>query len=260
MIGGYDTILDNLRSYSGVGLILVLLTASVVYLSIKFKNVSSKYAFVWYPAAVFLVYLCPLWVVYISKRNDSAILYRVLWLIPVGVIICAALVELIFSLPSKNRPVAVIMSLVIFMLSGRYVYANTQFLKSENIYHIPQDVIDICEIIETPGREVKACFPDELLQFVRQYSSYVYLAYGRDVFFEGFVKPDVLLRDLLQDENPDTQAIADELRNSYTPYLILRKDKVLNPSITEYEFKYVDSVGEYDIYLDERANISLEYR
>lgn len=257
MTGGYDTILTNLRDYSGSGLLFLLLVVSIVFLSIRYRQKSGKVMFAVYPVVMLLVYFCPIWIIYISKRNDADILYRLLWLIPVGVVICAALIEFIFLLPDNKRFLGVISAILLIMMSGKYLYINPQFSPAENIHHIPGEVVEICDLIEVPGREIQACFPDEMLQYVRQYNPYIFMPYGRDVFFEGFMKPDTPLRDLLLEECLDGEAVANELRMEYTSYLIVSKEKEFSPKLTEFEFDKIGSVGDYDIYLDLRANITL---
>ena len=59
------------------------------------------------------------------------------------------------------------MCAVLVMLSGSFIYSNEFFNRAENLYHVPQSVVDICDAIEVEGREVMAVFPAELLQYVR---------------------------------------------------------------------------------------------
>lgn len=259
MTESYRVILDNLRSYSGTGFLFILLLAAITFLSIRHRKSDKKYMLVWYPVVVLLIYFCPVWIVYVAKRNDADILYRLLWLIPSGVIICVALIELIYMLPSKNRALGVVASVILIILSGKYTYANTQFTKAENVYHMPQTVVDICDDLKMPGREVRACFPDELLQYVRQYSSYVHMPYGRDIFYSGFMRPDVPLWDILHEEEIDVQALVDELRRTDTHYLIIDHETELSPALSEYDFVCVNTVDGYDVYVDARNAVG-EYR
>lgn len=257
MFQSYSLILDNLKSYSGTGFLFILMLASVAFLSVRYRKSFGKYYFVWYPVAILLVYFCPIWIVYAAKRNDADILYRILWLIPSGVIICVALIELVYMLPKRSRAVGVVASVILIMVSGRYTYANTQFSKAENVYHMPQAVVDICAEIEVPGREVRACFPDELLQYVRQYSSYVHTPYGRDIFFSGFMRPDVPLWDYLYAEEIDTELLANELRETWTHYLIIEHEKELVPALSEYDFVRIGTVDKYDIYVDANSDVGM---
>lgn len=259
MSGGYEVILNNLKLFSGSGLLVLLFAVSLVFLYIRRRTERDRDILVLYPIAMLLIYFCPMWILYSAKRNDSEILYRILWLVPMGIVICAALVELINMLPKEKRVLGVVASLVLIFMCGKYIYSNTQFTRAQNIYHVPQDVVEICNIIETPGREVRACVPDELLQYIRQYDSYIHLSYGRDVLLSGDSQNISDLRTLVTAEELDAEAIAEKLREEKTPYFVIPRDRILDHSMEDYGFNYVAGVGEYDIYLDAHANVSLIY-
>ena len=72
-------------------------------------------------------------------------------------------------------------SLAIIVVSGSLVYINRYMSPAENLYHIPQNVIDICDVIEPAEGEprVRAAFPSELVHFVRQYDTNILMPYGR---------------------------------------------------------------------------------
>ena len=50
--------------------------------------------------------------------------------------------------------IALVVSLVVVVLSGSLVYLNQYMSPAQNLYHIPQNVVDICDAIVVPGREV----------------------------------------------------------------------------------------------------------
>lgn len=255
MTESYSLILDNLRSFSGTGFLFILLILSIAFLSVRYNKSENRYMLVWYPVAVLLIYFCPVWIWYAANRNDSDILYRLLWMIPAGVIICVALIELVYLIPAKNRAIGAVAAVVLIIICGRYTYANTQFTKAENIYHMPQNVVDICNEIEIPGREVRACFPDELLQYVRQYSAYVHMPYGRDIFFSGYMKPDAPIWYILQEEEIDTEALVGELRNTETHYFIIDGERKLEPGLEQYDFVLISTIDKYDIYVDVQTDV-----
>ena len=90
-------------------------------------------------------------------------------------------VQLCGKLAGRKRYVGITLAIVLFTISGSLIYRNPNFQKAENAYHVPQSVVDICDTIEVPGREVMAAFPGELLQYVRQYSNVICMPYGRDI-------------------------------------------------------------------------------
>lgn len=248
--------IDNLSQYMGTGMLFQLLLASVMYLGFCMKQKEEKSALVWFPVYALLIYFCPIWIVYMRLRSDGEILYRILWLIPVAVVVSYAAVQYIYLFPARKQIIAVLMVIVLFVLSGKYIYSNKQYKKAENAYHIPQVVIDICDDIVVPGREIGACFPIELVQYVRQYTAYVCQPYGRDnliwgMAYDGYSKVGVILSKNVV----DTEELVDELRLVTIPYLILNKDTELTTDLSEYDFKKVKVVQNYVVYLDNQAYI-----
>ena len=72
------------------------------------------------------------------------------------------------ELAGKKKRVFAVAACLLIVVSGKLVYSNSLFERAENIYHMPQEVVDICDAIEIEGREVMAAFPDEFLLYVRQ--------------------------------------------------------------------------------------------
>ena len=252
-----DRMLDNLRSFTGSGFLFVLLLASILFLGFRLKKSAQKCMTVWLPVYVLLIFFCPLWIIYINRAGDGEILYRVLWMIPFAVIVCFALVEAVFMVPKKYRAVSFVAAVAVIMISGRYIYSNKHFTKAENQYHVPQAVVDICDDIMVEGREVRACFPIEYIQYVRQYSPYVCLSFGRTVLLGNGFNDYSDAEQFLYEEVIDTKGFTEELRKSDTHYLILEKEREMTESLDKYGFNYVRSYGDYNLYLDENAYLGM---
>ena len=251
---------ENLASYMGTGLLFVLLLCGVLFLGFRMKKGPDKAALVWFPVYVLLIYFCPLWAVYMKLRDDAEILYRILWMLPVGVIVAYAFTEAYGLIPRKFKAVSVVAAIALIMLSGQYVYVNKQFSKAENAYHVPDAVVDICDELIIPGREVRVCFPIEMIQYVRQYTALICQPYGRDTLLWGadYNIDYSTIQKLLQAEVLDAEAVSEELRSSDTPYLVVAEGTEFDGDMTDYEFTKVSTIDGYDIYLDDNARLTLE--
>ena len=108
--------------------------------------------------------------------------------------------------------------------SGSLIYRNPYFQKAENVYHVPQSVVDICDAIEVPGREVMAVFPGELLQYVRQYSNLVCMPYGRNIVVSKWTVQNDLY-DVMEQETIDAGELATLAREEQCAYIILPETK-----------------------------------
>lgn len=251
---------ETFSHFSGSGLLVVLFLASVVFLMFKLNKGPKKTVLVWFSVIALFVFFCPLWLIFKSLRTDGEILYRILWLIPMGAVVAYALVELIALFPKKWTPVAMCGAVLLLMVCGKYVYGNVQFHKAENEYHIPQSVVDICDEIKIEGREIRACFPLEMVQYVRQYTSLICQPYGRDNILWGSAYDEYsTIAYLLDVDVYDTAAIAEELRRSDTAYFIVSPDKKFAENITDYGFSLVKNIDGYDVYLDDNAYLGLNF-
>lgn len=256
-MGMYSNILDNLSSFVGNGTYFILFLCSILLLLFSMKTSEKRIMLVCYPLFCLLVFFCPIWLVYFMKQKDGEILYRILWLVPIGTIVCFAFVEFIGKVKGRARHFIFVVAALILVLGGDYIYNNVMFTKSENEYHVPQTVVDICDEIIIPGREIAACFPDEFVNYVRQYTAMVYLPYGRSTFLQGSNQEHKRIKELVNAEVLDTKKLTEELRESSTPYLIVSADKVFEEDISQYGFKHVMSINGYNVYLDESAYLGL---
>ena len=249
---------DNLISFSGKGFLFLLLLIGCLFLGIKLEASANKTLLVWFPVFVMCIYFCPMWIIYKNLRDDVEILYRILWMIPMGLIVAYALVEVIFMLPSKARFVSFAAAVFLIISGGTYIYSNPQFAKAENIYHIPSEIVKICDELELPGREVRVCFPIEMVQYVRQYNTRICQPYGRDNLLWG-TDYDAYsnIASILDEEVIDTSALADELRRSDTPYFVVSKDTELSEDICDYDFSLSFTVGDYLVYKDDYADLNV---
>lgn len=250
--------LDTIKNFSGTGAPLVILLACVMYLGFSLKKSENKALLVWYPLYVLAIYFCPLWVFYMKAREDGEILYRIFWLIPFAVIICYALVELIFKLPEKVRTISFVFAILFIVLTGKYVYSSEHFSRAENTFHVPDTVVKICDEIVIPGREVMACMPIEFVQYTRQYSPFVCLTFGRGDVINVGVGIYSVVQGYLEEDVLDTVKIVDELKRTNTAFFVVNEERIFTSDIEKNGFIKINSIDGYDIYMDENFSRKLE--
>ncbi len=249
---------EYFQSFMGTGLIVIWYLASTVYLFITEKRKPFRVMLLYVPLALLLLFFNPAvtWVVY--HYVDTEIYYRILWLLPVTVVIAFTVAEIYRKLQGKARVLFGIAAACLVMVSGSYVYRDPLFTEAENIYHVPQSVVDICDTIEVEGREVMAVFPEELLIYVRQYSPVVCMPYGREVTVDRWnVGTENLLYDAMEAEVIDAQVLTGLAREKLCAYIILPEDKEVMGDLCDYAFEPFGSVDGYLIYKD--STVTLEY-
>lgn len=248
----------SLKLFFGNPLLALLLVASAVYIIVCEKSLKKKILLGILPLLILVGFLLPVTkIVYVAAFDEgSDTYYRVLWLLPMYIVIGYAVCKLIFSFGSKwKQRVALVASLVIIVLSGSLVYLNQYMSPAQNLYHIPQNVIDICdEILPVEGEpRVRAVFPSELVHFVRQYSTDILMPFGREMVvtqwdyynevYEAMEKPEVV----------DADVLLEATRKAGVQYIILARDRKVDKNLTTIGLKLMATVDNYYIYEDPKA-------
>lgn len=252
----WNDITTLFRNYMGTGLIIGWFLVSAGYLLIKERQKHIRILFLYVPIVLLLLFFNPMFAEVVYRFADEEIYYRVLWLIPVTVVIAYAMIRVYGKLKGKTRIGFLAVGSVLIMLSGSFIYSNPYFRRAENMYHMPQNVVDICDAIVVEGREVMAVFPMEMLQYVRQYSPVVCMPYGREIIVERWGHRNELY-DAMEAEVVDVARVAALARNNICHYVILSQEKELLGDFTKYDYVLFDSIGGYDIYLDTTQYIGL---
>lgn len=243
----WDEVIHLYEKYIGTGMIAGLLLVAVIYLFVVEKNKNARVIFLYMPLMMLALYFCPLFASVIYYFVGTEIYFRFLWLVPVVPMLAYAAVKIILSLSGKKSVIAGVAMGGIIFVSGSFIYLNPDYPVAENLYHVPKEVVNICDAIEVEGREVKAAFPSELLLYVRQYSPYVCMPYGRDAYTGEITDElyDLLLADTLQ-----AGQVVEKARERQCHYVIFSGEKEIAGDFTDYEYKLFDTIDGYVIYED----------
>ena len=252
----WNSALELFESYMGTGLITVFFFAMVVYLYFVETDKAKKILFVYMPAGLLLLYFNPLFCNLVYGFIGDEIYYRILWLMPVTIVLSYGIVNLYRRYQGRGRWIVAIFLAIGVMLSGKLIYTNENFKKAENEYHIPQTVVEICDAIMVEGREVMAVFPMEMLQYVRQYSAYVCMPYGREMTIDrwGFYSELCLI---MEADVIVVEKMAELAKANYCHYIIIESDKELLGDMETYDYELFDQINGYDIYIDRSIYIGL---
>lgn len=247
----WDKVTGLYQEYAGTGFILGLYCISVFYLFFTEKKKNIRIYFLYVPLVILILFFNPLFAGIVYSFTGNEIYYRILWLIPVSVTCALAAVRVIFGQKGKMRIFATLAVLIIMMAGGRFVYSNPYFSTAENIHHVPQKVVDLCDAIHVDGREVLAVFPAEMLQYVRQYDPTVCMPYGREVTVERwtFRHTDELYAEM-EKKAYDAEKIAELARKRQCHFVIVDERKKIKGSFEDCGYVEKDEIGGYRIYQD----------
>ena len=237
------------REYMGTGLIVMWFLIAMIYLWINEKRKHIRILFLYAPTVLLILFFNPLFAELVYGLAGNEIYYRILWLLPITMVIAYAAVHIYGNLSEKRKGLYALCVAAMIMVSGSYIYSNPFFDKAEHIYHVPDEVVEICDAITVPGREVMAIFPLELLQYVRQYSPTTRMPYGREVIVEtwGYTED---IYDAVEAEAVDLEVLVPLSRERGCHYVVLRADKEVIGELKDYDWTVFMEVGDYVVYRD----------
>lgn len=236
------------EKYVGTGMLAILFFAAVIYLFITEKNKTTRLIFLYVPSLLLILFFNPLFGKVVLKFTGGEIYWRILWLIPMAPVLAYTAVKIVLSVTGKKKIFTAIALAFIVMVCGNLVYKNPGFIKAENIYHIPQTVVKLCEAIKE-DEIVRAAFPVEHIHYVRQYTQDIYMPFGREMMIKEWGGKDRLY-DLTTSPVLDVAAIAEELRGRDTEYIVFHKDRQLLGRFEDYQFEFIYETDGYVVYRD----------
>lgn len=254
------TTLTIYKNYGGSSMMTMFVIGAVVYLWVTEEKKEIRQLFVYLIAGLAALFFFPLFA-YVAMHFflDSGVYYRLLWLIPMGMIVSYAVTKAIGQIEiRRKRIVTGILFALLLMQGGSLIYANPMVTKAENPYHLPKSVISVADAMHVDGRDVKAVVPAEMLQFIRQYDASIHLAYGRDALVEGWSSNP--LYEAMEANPVRSYAITDYGKQQGVEYIVLRTGTPIvgTKPINQYEFSYLTTVENYDIYIFDRAEFAEE--
>ena len=238
-----QTIMTIFKDYGGTGFYSILFVVSLIYLGYTEENRVVRTLFVYIPTVILGLFFIPLFYV-LYNWLDKGTYYRILWLLPMTVVIAYAGCKAI----GHHVKLGVLLGSIVLVISGTYVYASQHMTPAENMYHLPQETIDICEMIRpAEGEErVWALFPAEQVHFVRQYTTTIQMPFGRDELVKGWKDEPHPLYTLLQQDVIPVDELSELSIENYCNYIILLKTMKVDGDLEEYG---IEKIGETENYL-----------
>ena len=140
--------------------------------------------------------------------------YRFFWIAPVIILVPYAAAKIAGDAPSKTgRVSATVLIIAMFVLGGNFVYAGDHSF-AENIYKIPDELIEISQIIHDDSQTeyTRAFFEYDYNMEIRQYDPKMLLCVDREdyLYAVNYSYTDEMLHD---DSKPVYKLLAPLVRN-----------------------------------------------
>ncbi len=245
----------SIKLYFGNPVQALLLVVAALYITAFEKNMKKKIILGILPLVVLAGFLLPVTkILYVAAFDDgSDTYYRLLWLIPSYVVVGYAVCKFSFDLGSRAKQrTALLCSLAVIAASGSLVYINRYMSVAENFYHIPQNVIDICDVIAPAEGEprVRAAFPSELVHFVRQYDTDILMPYGREMVVTQWDYYNPVYEVMEKPETINAKDLLLATRETKCSYIILHENRKIDENLENLGLKLVTTLHGYNIYAD----------
>lgn len=240
-----QTIMTIFKDYGGTGYYTILFVLSLIYLGFTEEDKRVRTILVYIPAVMMLLFFLPVFYV-LYNGLDSGTYYRILWLMPMTVVIAYAGCKLI----GHHVKLGVLVAAFVLIISGTYVYKSQYISKAENLYHLPQETIEICDMIKpAEGAErVWAVFPVEQVHFVRQYTTTIQMPYGRESIETSWGYGKHPLCELLLKEYIPADELSELSIENDCHYIILLKKMKIDGNLGEYDIELIGETENYLVY------------
>lgn len=245
-----DTAFTVWQNISGSGMLAALYVCAVVFLFFREKETYKRMLLVYLPVFWIGVLFLPVTYKIVAEVIDVEIYYRFFWMLPMTLVIAYASVQAYHLYRGKYRRLVAAGLVVVLIFSGDFVYNNWRYTKAENKFHVPESVVEICNLMHAEGREVMALFPMELMQYVRQYDSTICMPYGRNVLVEDW-KINHPLYDIMEAERVDLDELGKAAAMYSCTYVVLAEMRETIGELTRHGYVLKGTILGYHIYYND---------
>lgn len=243
-------IYNYIQKYFNHSPIIYMYFIGIIYLCFRGKRMRQMLV---YPSVLLMLVILNPWLYgHVWLKLIKYAFWRMLWMIPVILVIGVAVVDLACVVKQKWLTCAIVLACVgLIMLSGDNIYRQEGvYVKAENAYKLPQESIDIAQWIMERDENPTILAPTELYCYIRQYDGRIKIIYGRDADMYILPIDDAEILELVQMEkfgNGDPQRFAELARQMGANYIILPIDNGLG-MLDNYGYGMVCSMHGYYIY------------
>lgn len=240
ILEGQEIVKQAITLYKGSGHLYEVFLITLVILFFCSKRHSVERRIVGYTVICGVILINPIVAVILKRVALETVYWRTLWLLPMSFIIVCSIIAILRKTKYTSLKILVVLgSVFIIIFTGDSVFSDENFHKTENIYKIPESVIEIADIIlEDAEGEARVIAPEEISIWIREYSADIYLLFGRGYIwgYEGW-NPDIeYIRDILREESYDVVALDEFVTRREYEYLVVESKRISLEDILQREY------------------------
>lgn len=259
------TCLKAVKNFTGLKPLFGFAILAWFYLFFREKNKTLRVIFVGMPLVLMLIFICPFTMWAFEKVGlDTDTYYRMIWIIPIGMITVYAGVRLIKK-NVKTRIIGLVLISLVIGFSGSYIYNCPVFFKTENMYGLPQQTIDVVDFIRSQDSHdiINVCPSADLITTIRQYDSKMRMPYGRDMFNASLNYEHPMFEVFERPERLNYENLVKTGREFEVEYYIVYESRLVEDNPEDAGLIFVGEVKDHMIYKDpvvsERIALLEEY-
>ena len=241
--------------FVGNGMYISIFLLSVLYILniVNKKDIKHekkiKASMGYYSIIVFILIITPIFANVMIEVNED-VYWRVYWLLPIAITIPYMLTQYIFKNPKLIGKITIgLVAIVLLVISGKYVYTEDKFIKVDNYYKFPNDVLDIIKVVsEDDDSYKKLAGPLEFIIYTRQYDGTIILAESRS--FSGTYGKHSIITYL---EEGNLQKVYEKAKAINCNYVVMKhEDEREDNNLVKFGFRVLKQNATYTLYkLDE---------
>ena len=251
-----NVVMSMYKDYNGTGMQMALFFACLVYLLVQKKDKEKRYVFLGYTLLFFVVCFCPVTAKVIMICIEESVYWRIFWLLPTVIVTAYTAVLVIMQAEEKKKRYLLLgVMLLVAGMTGSTVYNSTIFTRKQNNYKLPQDVVDICDMIEEDAAangltHRKLITGNELVPFIRQYDAQILMPYGRETVRGGKTENenDAQIFRIMSSDVKDWEVLAWYAAMEDCNYLAYPLEGGTADELLSYGYSIVGDNGAYRVY------------
>lgn len=230
--------------FQGTGMYIALFFISMLYIFIKEDNKKVKAFLVYFPIIILLITLNPIFNKLVEKILTDSVYWRVYWMLPLGIVIAYAGVKFINNKKANlTKVISSIAIIVIIIMSGKLIYNKDNYKKFGNMYKVPDEVLEVVEIIRQGNEEnKKALTSEQLVPYIRQVDASIELAFRREP--TGYLENEYV-RIMHSGISEDIVQMAFD---NDCNYIVLDRGLVINVELNYFGFDRIAETANFIIY------------
>ena len=223
----------------------VLFLIALLFIFIKEKQKTNQTFLIYYSMVILIILLNPIFVWLIFKMIPQSVYYRFLWTIPFGIIQAYFGVRLMDNINTHlKKNIIAISFILIIIYSGAFVYNNLTFEKVNNWHKLPEEYIQVTQIVkDIPLDNKKAMVSTDLVGYIRQFDASIKLAYPRRPYADYQMYPIVKYYNA-----GDVKNLVSQCQQNDINIIVYDNSIPLTISPSHYGYDLYAQTEHYDIY------------